>query len=80
MEVDLHIHTTESDGSLSPKEIVEMAVKKNMKAIAITDHDNVNGLEEANFYAKLNNLELVNGIEFSCSSSGNEVHILGYFL
>lgn len=80
MEVDLHIHTTASDGTFSPKEIIEMAVNKNMKAIAITDHDNIDGLNEANYYAKLNNLEFVNGIEFSCSSENNEVHILGYFL
>ncbi|WP_022819883.1 PHP domain-containing protein [Fusobacterium russii] len=80
MEVDLHIHTTASDGTFSPREIIEMAVKKKMKAIAITDHDNVDGLKEANYYANLNNLELVNGIEFSCSSGNNEVHILGYFL
>ena len=80
MEVDLHIHTTASDGTFSPKEIIEIAVKNNMKAIAITDHDNIDGLKEANFYANLNNLEFINGIEFSCSSEGNEIHILGYFL
>lgn len=80
MEVDLHIHTTASDGTFSPKEIVEMAAKKNMKAIAITDHDNIDGLKEANHYANLSNLEFINGIEFSCSSGNNEVHILGYFL
>ena len=80
MEVDLHIHTTASDGTLSPKEIIELAIKKNMKAIAITDHDNIDGLKEGNYYAKLNNLEFINGIEFSCSSGDNEVHILGYFL
>lgn len=80
MEVDLHIHSTASDGTFSPKKIVEMAVQKKLKAIALTDHDNIDGLKEAEHYAKLYNLEFVNGIEFSCSSFGNEVHILGYFL
>ncbi|MBQ3438000.1 MAG: PHP domain-containing protein [Fusobacterium sp.] len=80
MEVDLHIHTTASDGTFSPQEIVKMAVLKKMKAIAITDHDNIDGLEEAQSFAKLYNLELINGIEFSCTYKNNEVHILGYFL
>lgn len=80
MEVDLHIHSTASDGTFSPKEIIQMAVQKNLKAIALTDHDNIDGLKEAQHYAKLYNLEFVNGIEFSCSSFGNEVHILGCFL
>lgn len=80
MEVDLHIHSTASDGTFSPRQIVEMAVQKKLKAIALTDHDNIDGLKEAQYYANLHNLEFVDGIEFSCSSFGNEVHILGYFL
>lgn len=80
MEVDLHIHSTASDGTCSPKEIIEMAARKKLRAIALTDHDNVDGLKEAEIYADIHKIELVNGIEFSCTSEGNEVHILGYFL
>lgn len=80
MEVDLHVHSTASDGTFSPKEIIEMAIGKNLKAIALTDHDNIDGLKEAQEIANKYNFELINGIEFSCNESGKEVHILGYFL
>lgn len=80
MEVDLHIHTTASDGTFSPTEVIKKAMELNLKAIAITDHDNVDGLAEANKFAKENNFELINGIEFSCNIDEKEVHILGYFL
>lgn len=80
MEVDLHIHTIASDGTYTSEEIIKRAIDKNLKAIAITDHDNVDGLKEANEIAKKYNFEFVNGIEFSCSIEDKEVHILGYFL
>lgn len=80
MEVDLHIHTTFSDGTFTPEEVIKEAVLKKMKAIAITDHDNVDGLFIGQEIAKKYNFELINGIEFSCNIDKNEVHILGYFL
>ncbi len=80
MEVDLHVHTTFSDGTWTPEEVIKTAIEKNMKAIAITDHDNVDGLYIGQKIAKENNFELINGIEFSCNLGENEVHILGYFL
>ncbi|MBS9775943.1 MAG: PHP domain-containing protein [Fusobacterium sp.] len=80
MEVDLHIHTTFSDGTYTPEEVIKTAIQKNMKALAITDHDNIDGLYVGQDFAKKNNFELINGIEFSCNIEENEVHILGYFL
>ena len=45
--IDLHCHTTASDGALTPRELVNIALKKKLKAIAITDHDSINGIEDA---------------------------------
>ncbi len=80
MEVDLHIHTTYSDGTFTPEGVIKDAISKKMKAIAITDHDNIDGLFIGQKIAKKYNFELINGIEFSCNIGENEVHILGYFL
>lgn len=80
MLVDLHSHTTKSDGTFTPKELLDRAKEKGLKVISITDHDCVDGLDEANVYAKEIGLELVNGIEFSTEYLENEIHILGYFI
>jgi len=82
-KIDLHLHTAASDGSLSSEELIELAVKKNMKAIAITDHDSVSGIKEALEYAKNKNIILIPGIEISCFEPGlyeNPVHIIGLFI
>lgn len=78
MEVDLHIHTLHSDGTYSVSEVIERACKNNLKAIAITDHDTIDGILEKREENK--DLEIINGIEISCNVDGLEVHILGYFL
>lgn len=78
--IDLHIHSTYSDGTKTPKEIVEMAKKKGLKAISITDHDTVDGLIEGEKYAKDCGIEFIKGIEISANYYGKEIHILGYFL
>ena len=80
MAVDLHIHTTASDGSLSPEEIVKKAEKLRYKAIAITDHDTVDGLKKALKEAKKRRVEVIPGIEINTEYEGHEVHILGYFI
>ena len=54
--IDLHVHTTASDGQYSPTEIIQKAVDKNLKAIAITDHDTTGGLKQAVEYAKKKNV------------------------
>lgn len=78
--IDLHIHSNASDGLLSPSEIVDFAIKKNLKAIAITDHDTTDGFVEAVEYVNQNDLELVSGVELSCMYMDNDVHVLGYLI
>ena len=77
---DLHIHTTYSDGILSPTEVVKWAVKKNLTDIAITDHDTTEGIEEAIDASVPLDINVIPGIELSCLEQGQEVHMLGYFL
>ena len=78
--IDLHIHTTASDGSFSPSEAVALAEKAGLKAIAITDHDTADGVEEASAAAMERGIELVRGIELSVDYKGRGIHILGYFI
>ena len=82
VKIDLHIHSTYSDGVLSPEELVKLAVSINLNAIAITDHDNIVGYKKASDYIKENNipLEIIPGIEVNTLFKGEEVHILGYFM
>ena len=80
-QVDLHLHTNESDGRLTPAELVDVAGRRGMRVIAVTDHDSTEGLEEAFRTAKkYPNLIVIPGIELSTDIPGSEVHILGYFL
>jgi predicted metal-dependent phosphoesterase TrpH len=79
MTADLHIHTTASDGHLSPQEILKQAIEAGLSYIAITDHDTVDGLVEIN-YAKVTTISIIPGIEFSTDLPTNEVHILGYHI
>jgi predicted metal-dependent phosphoesterase TrpH len=78
--IDLHMHSTASDGTLSPRELVEEAKKVGLKVMALTDHDTVDGIKEAKEKAKELDIEFICGIEFSTEYNGCEVHILGYFL
>ena len=79
-KVDLHTHTIYSDGALSPVELMDFAKSKGLTAIGITDHDNVDGIEEAKKYGKEINLEVIPGLELSTDIEGQEVHLLGYFI
>ncbi|MCB1196102.1 PHP domain-containing protein [bacterium] len=78
--IDLHIHTTKSDGLCSPYQIMEMAHELNLAAISITDHDTVEGYLEAVIPAQQFGIELISGIEFSCTEDGQDIHVLGYFV
>ncbi len=78
-EIDLHVHTTASDGTETPRETVELAVKKGLKAIAITDHDTVLGCREAMEAGAELGIEVVPGIEFG-TKFGIAVHMLGYYM
>jgi len=77
--IDLHAHTLFSDGLMSPEELVNHALVRRLSALAITDHDSVEGLPRAR--AALDpTLELVPGIEISTSHDGLDLHILGYYI
>ncbi len=93
--IDLHVHSTRSDGTLSPTELVDYAIEKNLTAFALTDHDTVDGLEEAISYAKKLRQEylatgksdlaaavpeIVSGIELSSEHEGRDIHIVGLFI
>ena len=78
-EIDLHIHTTASDGTCTPREVVRLAAEQGLRAIAVTDHDTIMGHGEAMLAATDYDIELVPGIEIS-TKYGVAVHILGYFL
>lgn len=80
MPADLHIHTTASDSTLSPKEVVDCAHRANLKTIAITDHDTVGGIDETIEAAKEIGLEVISGVELSSRINKNEAHFLGYYI
>ncbi|NLI98452.1 PHP domain-containing protein [bacterium] len=79
LSVDLHIHTSYSDGLYSPEEIVRLAHDTNLKGISITDHDTIAGVEEARIEARELGIDILSGVELSCELEGYEIHILGYF-
>ena len=78
--VDLHAHTNRSDGTLSPNDLVDLAVRRGLRALAITDHDCLSGYDAAAPYASSQPIELICGIELSARFRGETIHLLGYFL
>lgn len=78
--VDLHAHTTASDGTFTPEQLVQYAAEKGLAAVAITDHDTVEGAAHAPELAEKYALEVVPGIEISAEYLGYGIHILGYFV
>ena len=77
--IDLHMHTNNSDGTLSPKEVIDEAKKNGVSVISITDHDTIDAYTDELFeYAKSKNIELITGIEVSTKSHGVGIHVLGY--
>ncbi|MCZ7625944.1 MAG: PHP domain-containing protein [Candidatus Methylomirabilota bacterium] len=78
--VDLHLHTTASDGALRPNELVRAADSIGIRVIAVTDHDSVNGIAEAQEAALDLALEVIPGIEISASLDRDDIHVLGYLL
>ena len=90
--VDLHVHSTKSDGTLTPTELVNYAIKKRLSAFALTDHDTTEGIDEAIEAAGKHNqaiasgtiqglpLEVIPGIEFSTEYMGKDIHILGLYI
>lgn len=78
MRIDLHMHSTFSDGLFSPTELVEKAVEKSLDAISLTDHDCVDGVGEAVAAGREYGVEVLSGVELSCEFRGRDLHILGY--
>lgn len=79
-KVDLHIHTTCSDGVYTPIQVVNMAKKAGLNIISITDHDNLAGIEAAIDFGKQVDVEVISGVEISTDIEDKEVHLLGYFI
>jgi 3',5'-nucleoside bisphosphate phosphatase len=79
-KADLHIHSDQSDGLFSYKKIIDYSIKIGLKAISITDHDNICALGEAEKYAKDNELDFIPGIEISARIRNSDLHMLGYFI
>ena len=77
---DLHLHSSFSDGTYSPEELVSHAARHGLAAIALTDHDTVEGCERAGLACKAAGLEFISGTELTAEQNGNELHILGYFV
>lgn len=80
MAVDLHLHSTASDGHLSPGELVRRAASMRLKAMALTDHDSVDGIAGAQEEGRLQGIEVIPAIEINTEEFGEDVHILGYFI
>lgn len=78
--VDLHTHTSASDGLHSPSYNVQMAKEAGLRALAITDHDSVAGVEEATQYGKQIEIKVVPGVEISTVDRNQDIHILGYYI
>ncbi|MBS4024909.1 MAG: PHP domain-containing protein [Clostridia bacterium] len=78
--IDLHVHTTASDGTLTPTEIIILAKESGLLGIGITDHDTVAGIAEAIASGKEKGIQVIPGIELSCNWNDQEIHILGYFI
>jgi predicted metal-dependent phosphoesterase TrpH len=75
---DLHLHTTYSDGAYTPAEIVDLARRSGLAAVAITDHDSFEGVPDARTAAR--GVEVIAGVEISSEYHGRELHLLGYFI
>ena len=78
--IDLHVHSTASDGTYSPSQVVELAKKAGLTAIALTDHDTVRGVGEASKAGQAHRVRVIPGIELSSNYEGTEIHILGLFV
>ena len=82
MKLDLHVHSTYSDGAYSPQMLIDTAAGIGLDVIAITDHDNVLSYDIAKNYIKEKNLnmEIIPGVEINTIYNNEEIHILGYFM
>ncbi len=80
MRIDLHTHSTASDGTQSPADVMSSAAEAHLDVVALTDHDTATGWDEAAASAAHHGISLVRGIEISCQHQGISIHLLGYLL
>jgi hypothetical protein len=78
--IDLHVHTTASDGTLSPREVIRLAAKRGLEAVAITDHDTISGISDARSEGSVCGVEVIPGVELSTEWPQGILHVLGYFI
>lgn len=78
--IDLHTHTTESDGDFSPERVVELAEKEGLGALCVSDHDTLEGSRRAIAKGSRTGMEIIPGLEMSTSFRGSVLHVLGYFI
>ena len=79
-KIDMHVHSSASDGTFSPSALLAEAKKAGLSAMALTDHDTMDGISEAETAAKELGIELVPGVELSTEYAGCEIHVLGYYV
>lgn len=77
--IDLHLHTTASDGRCTPEELVDRAAEAGVSVLAVTDHDTTAAIREVAARARRRGIEAVSGIEITAIADGRDVHVLGYF-
>jgi predicted metal-dependent phosphoesterase TrpH len=80
IKADLHMHTSFSDGKLTPEQLIDLSKKSGLTIISITDHDNVSAVSKAVSYGSEKGITVIPGVEISADIDGQEVHILGYFV
>src|SRR5271165_1153650 len=77
---DLHVHTTHSDGRYTPWQVIDLARRAGLSAVAITDHDTLAGVAPARTAAAGSGVEVIPGVEITTSHAGREIHLLAYFV
>jgi predicted metal-dependent phosphoesterase TrpH len=77
--IDLHLHTTASDGRLTPSELVDVSAAAGLSVVAVTDHDTMASVAEVQRLAGARGIDAISGIEITAVDSGGDVHVLGYF-
>ena len=78
--IDLHVHSTASDGTCSPSELVSLAKAAGLSAFALTDHDSIDGIEEALAAGRELGMEVIPGVELSCNYNEEEIHMVGLYI
>jgi predicted metal-dependent phosphoesterase TrpH len=77
---DFHMHTTASDGKLSPEILIQRAVNSGLDIIAVTDHDTIDAIDKCISEGEKNNIKVIPGVELTTVHNGESIHLLGYFI